>query len=235
LNSEHTLYRRIGKRWLDLGLAAVSLLILAPVFLVIAISIKVGGKGPIFYSQERVGRNGRFFRIWKFRSMVVGADRVGPGITSADDRRITVVGRFLRSWKLDELPQLWNILRGDMSFVGPRPELFLYVKDYNEEQRRVLWARPGVTDLASVEYRNEEALLAAAPEREHYYREVVLPHKLALGRKYIEHISLRCDCLLILRTFAAILGFNGQARFLHTNDASDKALVRDESNVNRNI
>lgn len=235
MNSEYTFYRRFGKRWLDFGLAAISLFLLALVFLVVAVSIKLSGKGPVFYSQKRVGRNGRIFRIWKFRSMVVGADRLGPGITATGDRRITAVGRFLRAWKLDELPQLWNILRGDMSVVGPRPELFLYVKDYNEEQRQVLSARPGATDLASIEYRNEEALLAAAPERERYYREVVLPHKLALGRKYIEHISLRGDCLLILRTVAAILGFNGQARFLNANGASGKALVRDESNVNRNI
>lgn len=235
MNSEHTLYRRLGKRWFDLGLAAISLLILAPVFLVVIISIKLSGGGPIFYTQERVGRNGRVFHILKFRSMVVGADRLGPGITAAGDKRITVVGRFLRRWKLDELPQLWNILRGDMSVVGPRPELFLYVKDYNEEQRQVLLARPGVTDLASIEYRNEEALLAAALERERYYREVVLPHKVALGRKYIEHISLRGDCLLMLRTVAAILRFNGQAPLLNANSASGNAVVRDESNVNRNI
>jgi lipopolysaccharide/colanic/teichoic acid biosynthesis glycosyltransferase len=163
--------------------------------------------------------------------MVAGADRIGPGITAAGDSRITRIGRFLRSWKLDELPQLWNVLRGDMSLVGPRPELPVYVKDYNQEQREVLSHRPGLTDLASIEFRNEEELLAAAPDREQFYRQVVLPHKLALGRRYVENISFKGDCLLLFRTASAIASFRRQTRPLGADNRNAEVLGQGSSKV----
>ena len=128
-------YRHYGKRWLDICGSALGLLVLSPLFLLVAIAVKCGSGGPVFYGQPRVGKNGRTFIIWKFRSMVDGAERIGPSITFSGDPRITPVGRFLRRWKLDELPQLWNVLKGDMSLVGPRPELPLYVANYTRNHR----------------------------------------------------------------------------------------------------
>lgn len=233
MTSHPSFYRRYGKRTLDVGLAALALIVLAPVFLLAAVGVKLSGPGPVFYSQPRVGRDGKIFCIFKFRSMVAGADRLGPRITAAGDKRITTVGRFLRDWKLDELPQLWNVLRGEMSIVGPRPELPVYVKNYSEAQRRVLSERPGLTDLASIEYRNEETLLAAAQDRERFYKEVALPHKLALGCKYIEDISFLGDCQLVLRTMMAITGFGGSARQALGAAVGD-ALGQDRSGANGN-
>src|SRR5262249_14142399 len=141
----------------------------------------------------------------KFRTMVAGAPSIGPSITAAGDPRITGVGAFLRRLKLDELPQLWNVLRGDMSLVGPRPELPAYVRDYTPEQRGVFSVRPGVTDVASLEYRNEEEILATAIDRERFYKETVLPHKLSLNLAYINRLSLRFDLWLILRTLKILI------------------------------
>src|SRR5579859_5221842 len=198
------LYRIYGKRLLDLCCAAVGLIVLSPVLLAVAFAVKCGSKGPVLYSQERVGRASRIFQIWKFRSMISGADKIGPLITASGDSRITGIGRYLRRWKLDELPQPWNVLIGDMSFVGPRPELPFYVRDYTPEQRQVFTVRPGITDPAALEYRHEEEVLAKAADRERYYREVVLPHKLALNLEYVQALSLRYDLTLILRTLGAI-------------------------------
>ena len=136
--------------------------------------------------------------------MVVAADRLGPCITASGDQRVTPVGRYLRRWKLDELPQLWNVVKGDMSLVGPRPELPFYVQAYTEEQREVFSIRPGITDPATLEYRNEEDILAAARDRERFYTEVVLPDKLRLNLDYIERVSLLFDLALILMTLRVI-------------------------------
>jgi lipopolysaccharide/colanic/teichoic acid biosynthesis glycosyltransferase len=205
LQYQRTLYRRYGKRLLDLSAATAGLPLLAPLLLVIALAVKCGSRGPVFYRQLRVGRDGKTFKICKFRSMVVAADRLGPSITASGDRRITPIGRYLRRWKLDELPQLWNVVKGDMSLVGPRPELPFYVRAYTEEQRGVFSIRPGITDPATLEYRNEEDILAAAPDRERFYTEVVLPDKLRLNLDYIHDISLRSDLALILRTLRVML------------------------------
>ena len=197
-------YWNYGKRLFDLFFAVTGLLLLSPLFILIAVAIKLRSPGPVFYAQERVGKAGKAFRVLKFRSMVPGADRMGPDITSAGDNRVTPVGRYLRKWKLDELPQLWNVLKGEMSMVGPRPELPSYVRNYTPEQREVLSVRPGITDLAAIQYRHEEQLLASSNDIVRFYTEVVLPHKLSLNRLYIEKLSLFLDVKLILQTLKII-------------------------------
>src|SRR5205823_545941 len=150
------------------------------------------------------GKGGKVFRVLKFRSMVPGAARMGPDITSAGDSRVTPIGKHLRRWKLDELPQLCNVFKGEMSLVGPRPELPSYVRNYTPEQREVLSVRPGITDLAAIQYRHEEQLLASSNDVARFYTEVVLPHKLSLNRVYIERISLFQDLKLILQTLRVL-------------------------------
>jgi lipopolysaccharide/colanic/teichoic acid biosynthesis glycosyltransferase len=166
------------KRISDGVIAALGLLIVSPLFLLIAPIIKLDSPGPVFHRAERIGKDGVPFRLYKFRSMVADAHRRGPGITAAGDRRVTRVGAFLRRTKLDELPQLINVLRGEMSLVGPRPEDPRYVAHYTPEQRRVLAARPGITSPASLHYRNEPAVLSG-DDWERIYVETVMPHKLA--------------------------------------------------------
>ena len=194
------------KRLFDIVLAACGLVLLAPLLAVIAIWIRLDSPGPVFFRQQRVGRFGRLFRIHKFRTMVDGAPRLGAPITVGDDVRITRAGRWLRRTKLDELPQLLDVLRGAMSLVGPRPELPRYVALYPAELRdKVLSVRPGITDRASIEYRNEAALLAAAPDPERTYTEVVLPAKLRLAADYAEHATLAHDLRLIALTVKILL------------------------------
>ena len=200
-----TFYARIGKRFFDAVVASISLLLLAPLLAVLALLVKAASPGPVFYRQERVGRDGKIFRIAKFRSMLVNADRLGLHITSAGDPRITRIGRILRACKLDELPQLWNVARGEMSLVGPRPEVPRYVNSYSAAQREVLAIRPGVTDPASIAYREEEKLLASQPDPERYYREVVLPHKLDLNREYLSRMSFCYDAYLLARTISVVV------------------------------
>lgn len=190
---------------MDVMLAGIVLICAAPFFVLIGLVIKVFSPGPIFYLQERVGKGGSLFKIVKFRSMEVDADRKGPGITSAGDKRITRVGRFLRHFKLDELPQLWNVFKGDMSLVGPRPELPKYVVNYSPSDRLVLWVRPGITDPASIAFRREEQLLAQASDAEDFYRTTILPKKLTLNAEYIAKMSLRADIFLIFKTIWKLL------------------------------
>ena len=207
-NSAHgasSFYRRKGKRIFDCVVAAPILALISPILVLISILAKITSPGPLFYLQERVGQGGRHFKIVKFRSMVVGADQKGPGITCAGDTRVTWTGRILRHLKLDELPQLWNVLKGDMSLVGPRPELPLYVASYDQQQRAVLSVRPGITDAASIAYRWEEQLLSQSPAPEIFYREVVLPRKLDLNLSYITRMSLGYDLRLLLRTASSLL------------------------------
>ena len=194
------------KRSLDLALTIPSLLVALPVLALLAALVVLLSGWPILYRQVRVGRDGRPFILLKFRTMRRGSAG-GPQITSRGDARVTRVGRMLRATKLDELPQLFNILRGDMSVVGPRPEVPRYVDRYTPEQRRVLEVRPGLTDLATLEYRNEEVLLArvAEGEREAHYVGTILPRKLALNLDYISRASLGFDLMLLFRTVGAIL------------------------------
>ena len=192
------------KRAVDLLASSAALLVLAPLFLVLSLLVALSSPGGVLFRQERVGLDGRPFRILKFRTMRPG---VGLPITGAGDRRITPVGRFLRRLKLDELPQLVNVWRGEMSIVGPRPEVPVYVAGYGAEQRRVLEVRPGLTDPATLAYRDEERLLGrVSPEdRERYYVAEILPRKLRLNLDYVERASFAWDCALVARTLGALM------------------------------
>jgi lipopolysaccharide/colanic/teichoic acid biosynthesis glycosyltransferase len=201
---ERSFYESEGKRFLDLSIATVALLLLLPFFLLIAVLVKVTSTGPVFYRQGRVGKAGRCFNIIKFRTMHLDADKNGPSITSAGDPRITALGRMIRTLKLDELPQLWNVLKGEMSLVGPRPEIPSYANSYTEEQRKVLEVRPGITDPASIAYRYEEGLLGRQANPAAYYQEVLLPHKLTLNAEYIRNISLKSDIHLVGKTLWSV-------------------------------
>lgn len=191
------------KRAFDIVCSALGLLVLSPVLLICALLVGLTSPGGVLFRQERIGKDGVPFTIYKFRSM--RKDNGGLKITTSGDSRITPVGRILRKTKLDELPQLWNVLRGDMSFVGPRPEVQEYTDLYNEEQRQVLLVRPGITDLASVEFRNENDLLAESEDPNRTYIEEIMPRKLQLGLYYIERMSLWYDIRLILRTLVTVL------------------------------
>ena len=197
-------YRRLGKRLIDIVASLVGLVLLSPVLIAVSILVKCTSPGPILYWQDRVGRGEKMFRIAKFRSMVAGADKKGPSITSSGDARVTRLGAILRKFKLDEFPQLWNVLRGEMSLVGPRPELPQYVANYTGEQRRVFSVRPGITDIASIRYRHEEELLGQSQNPEEFYRNVVLPQKLELNLRYIKQLSLSCDAKLIYLTLRSL-------------------------------
>ena len=193
------------KRAFDLIVSAAALALLSPLLLLLALLVALDSPGPVFYRQERVGRNGVPFRIFKFRTMVTDAEKKGPAITVGRDSRITRVGAFLRSTKLDELAQLFNVLLGDMSFVGPRPEVPKYVELYTPYQRQVLLVRPGITDYASIAYRRESDLLGAAKDPEALYVGEILPAKLELNLKYLREISPLTDLRLIFRTLAAVV------------------------------
>ena len=194
-----------AKRAMDIVLSAAALCVLWPVLLLIALAIVVDDPGPVFYRQVRVGRGGKPFRIFKFRTMVVDADKKGLSITVGRDSRITRVGAFLRKTKLDELAQLLNVLMGQMSFVGPRPEVPRYVELYTPYQRQVLLVRPGITDYASIAYRNENDLLAGAKDPERMYIETVMPDKIELNMRYLREISPLADVRLILKTIIAVI------------------------------
>src|SRR6266550_3845899 len=168
------------KRLFDIFFAVVGLVVLAPLGLLLALAVKLADGGPMFYGQVRVGQFGKRFHIWKFRSMVLNADKLGLLLTSEEDRRITRTGRFLRRFKLDELPQLWNVLTGEMSFVGPRPEVPRYVELYTPAQREILRFKPGITDVASMRFRNEQALLQGCSNVEEFYLRYCLPKKIEL-------------------------------------------------------
>jgi lipopolysaccharide/colanic/teichoic acid biosynthesis glycosyltransferase len=185
---------------LDVTASLAGLVLLSPVLAAIAAAIKLDTPGTVFYRQERVGRAGVPFRIWKFRTMVAGAASLGSALTVGDDSRITEVGRLLRRFKLDELPQLANVLTGEMSLVGPRPEVPRYVALYTEAQRRVLDLVPGITDPASIAYRDEATLLAQRPDPEAAYVQEIMPDKIRLNLEYAGRASVRSDLGLIWRT-----------------------------------
>ena len=188
------------KRLFDLFWATVGLFLLWPVFLLVALLIKLEDRGPVFFRQERGGQGAKPFRMWKFRTMVVGADRLGRAITVGRDPRITRIGHLLRATKVDELPQLLNVWRGEMSLVGPRPEVQKYVDLYTEDQRRVLELKPGITDLASVKYRRESELLAASLDPDRTYVEEIMPEKIRLNLEYAAKATLWGDFRVIMLT-----------------------------------
>ena len=225
MNSQSQPGSIVLKRAFDLFFSALGLLFLGPVLLLIALIVKLSDGGPVFFLQSRVGQGGRLFPILKFRSMVVNAEKLGPSITAEHDHRITPIGRFLRKHKLDELPQLWNVLRGDMSFVGPRPEVPRYVAKYTPNQKHVLALKPGITDLATLEFRNEEELLRKAESEnalasaengkteskvderavEEFYLEFCMPRKIELNLAYAARANLWTDFVIILRTLFPFL------------------------------
>ena len=181
------------------------LLVLSPLFLLLAIWIKCDSKGPVFYRQVRVGRNNRDFRLYKFRSMRVGSDKKGLITIGGHDPRVMRSGYFIRKYKLDELPQLINVFAGDMSLVGPRPEVRKYVDMYTPEQMHVLDVRPGVTDMASIRYRNENELLEQVDDPDRYYVDVIMQDKLRLNLEYVQRNSFWFDLKLIFETFREII------------------------------
>ena len=191
------------KRAFDVVCAALGLLVLSPVLLVCALLVGLSSPGGVLFRQERIGRDGVPFTIYKFRSM--RQDNAGLKITTSGDSRITPVGKVLRKTKLDELPQLWNVLKGDMSFVGPRPEVREYTDLYDEAQRQVLLVRPGITGLASIRFRNENELLDASDDPNRTYIEEVMPQKIALDLEYIPHASVWYDIRLILETLVTVV------------------------------
>jgi lipopolysaccharide/colanic/teichoic acid biosynthesis glycosyltransferase len=191
------------KRTLDVVVSAVLLLLLSPLLALLAATVLLDSGRPVLYSQIRVGRGFRPFRIWKFRSM--RTNHRGPHVTVRGDSRLTRAGKLLRAAKLDELPQLWNVLRGDMSLVGPRPEVPEYVSLYRERYRAVLSVRPGITDLASIRFRDEEAVLAAAEDPLAEYADRILPAKLDLAEEYVRSRSMRLDLSILWRTLSVTL------------------------------
>jgi lipopolysaccharide/colanic/teichoic acid biosynthesis glycosyltransferase len=188
------------KRTLDLLVSGFGLMLLLPFFLLIGLIFKLTSKGPIFYLQQRVGKGGKLFKLFKFRTMRVDADKQTAITVGARDPRITTVGYYLRKYKIDELPQLINVFMGNMSLVGPRPELKKFVDLYNVEQAKVISVKPGITDYASIEFRNENELLEGKPDPIDYYVREIMPAKLALNLQYIREQSLWTDLKIITST-----------------------------------
>lgn len=191
-------------RLLDIVSSVIGLIVLSPFLGLVALWVKLDSAGPVFYRAPRVGRDGELFHLYKFRTMVEDAARHGPGITTSGDRRITRIGRFLRKTKVDELPQLLNVLKGNMSLVGPRPEDPRYVARYTPEQRQVLQVRPGITSPASLHYRHEAELLNG-PNWEQTYLEEIMPHKLQIEMDYLSRRTLWSDLGIILKTLLALV------------------------------
>lgn len=193
------------KRLLDFIIVFIGLLVLVPFFLIVAILIKLDSSGPVFYMQERVGRNGTIFKLFKFRSMRIDSDKSVLITIGKRDPRITATGYFLRKFKIDELPQLLNVLKGEMSLVGPRPEVEKFVKLYTADQQRVLSVKPGITDYASIEFRNENELLEGKADPIDFYVREIMPEKLRLNLMYIDNQSLLTDIRIIFKTLFLII------------------------------
>ncbi len=192
------------KRLFDIFCSAIGVIILSPLFVILWIAVKLESKGPAFFLQTRVGKNNHDFKLYKFRTMYLDSESRGQLTVGMRDPRITKVGYILRKYKLDELPQLFNVLLGDMSLVGPRPEVRKYVSLYTNEQLKVLSVRPGITDFASIKFINENELLAKAENPEEYYIKYIMPQKLALNLEYINSNLLLKDVSLILKTIVKI-------------------------------
>lgn len=193
------------KRLFDIAASGLGLIFLSPIFLFVAIWIKLDSKGPVFFRQVRVGRYNKDFRIFKFRSMHVGSDKGSLVTIGGRDPRVTKSGYYIRKYKLDELPQLINVFVGDMSLVGPRPEVRHYVDFYTSKQLQVLDVRPGITDLASIYYRNENEILANVEDPETYYKEVVMQDKLEINLSYVRNHTFIGDIVLIIKTICVVI------------------------------
>lgn len=201
-------WRDAVKRIFDIAVSAAGLAVLSPVLLLLGAWIALDSAGPIFYKGVRAGLGNAPFRMLKFRTMVVNADKLGASSTAGDDVRITRAGRLLRAGKLDELPQLWNVFLGQMSFVGPRPQVQWAVDLYTPEEREVLAVRPGITDYASIRFRNEGEILKGSPDPDRDYMGKIAPEKMRLGRYYVRTHSLLKDIKLIVATAGSVLGIN---------------------------
>ena len=193
------------KRFFDIILSGFSLLLLAPVLFVTALVIKLDSRGPVFFCQVRVGRNNKDFRIFKFRSMITGSEKGSKITIGGRDPRVTRVGYYLRKYKIDELPQLINVFLGDMSFVGPRPEVRKYVNYWTPEQMRVLEVRPGITDNASIRFSNENEMLEGVDDPEFYYINVIMQKKISLYLDYVDNHSIMGDIRIIFRTIRKVI------------------------------
>ncbi len=193
------------KRFLDIIFSGLGLICLSPLFVFLALWVKLDSPGPVFYRQVRVGRNNRDFKLYKFRSMRVDSDKKGLITIGGHDPRVTQSGYYIRKYKLDEFPQLINVFLGDMSLVGPRPEVRKYVDMYTDEQMHVLDVRPGITDMASIYYRNENELLEKANNPEKYYREVIMQDKLRINLEYVRNHSVMGDFRMILKTLFVVI------------------------------
>jgi lipopolysaccharide/colanic/teichoic acid biosynthesis glycosyltransferase len=192
------------KRLFDALISTIGLIVLAPVLVGVAVAIKVESEGQVFYRGVRAGRFGKPFRIFKFRTMVANAEKVGGPSSAVDDPRITRVGHFLRRYKLDEFPQLINVLVGEMSLVGPRPEVLDETLQYTPEERQLLTIPPGITDWASIKFRHEGEILRGSSDPHQTYREKIRPEKIRLGLEYVRRHSLPTDCRILLQTFKAL-------------------------------
>ena len=195
----------MGKRVFDFLASLVGLVLLAPLLIVLAVLIKLGSSGPVFYRGVRAGRYGKPFRIFKFRTMVINADKIGGPSSAADDPRITRIGNFLRRYKLDEVPQLLNVVKGEMSLVGPRPEVLPYVAMFSEEEKAILNVLPGITDWASIWNPDEGAILAGSPDPEKTYLEKIRPGKIRLQLEYVHNHSFGVDMHILAQTFKVLL------------------------------
>lgn len=195
----------IVKRLFDLFFSIIGTILLLPLFVIVAVAVKVESTGPIFFRQERVGQFGDLFRIIKFRTMVIDAEQRGPQVSTGDDQRITMVGKLIRKYKIDELPQLFNVILGQMSLVGPRPEVPRYVDLFKEDYEKILTVKPGITDIASLEFRDENKLLNGVVNPEEKYLTAILPVKIGYYHQYIRKQSLLTDFKLIVKTLLAIV------------------------------
>jgi len=198
------MYDLVFKRCFDVAASLVGVVLLAPFMVAAAVLVRCGSPGPVLYRGWRAGRSGRPFQILKFRTMVVNAEKLGGAETPDDDPRITRVGFFLRRFKLDEFPQLFNVLLGDMSLVGPRPEVLAEVEVYTQRERELLLVRPGITDWASIKFHHEGRITRGSDDPHRVYHEVIRPEKVRLGLAYVEQHSFLIDCQIILRTLGVI-------------------------------
>jgi lipopolysaccharide/colanic/teichoic acid biosynthesis glycosyltransferase len=214
------------KRAIDLLVAFVGLVVLSPVLIAIALWVKATSPGPILYRGKRIGKDGRAFEMLKFRTMVANADRIGATSTADDDARLTVAGRFLRRFKLDELPQLINVLLGEMSFVGPRPQVGWAVNLYTPEEQHLLSIRPGITDFASLRFRNEGEILRGSTDPDRDYLEKIAPHKIRLGLYYVRNYSFSIDAKILAATLLSLAGVDPSWCLPSSGAQSDQALNR---------
>ncbi len=203
-NNLKVLYPAV-KRLSDILISIIGLIILSPLFLIIGFLVIISSPGPVFFMQERVGKNWKPFRIIKFRTMVEGAPKLGPGISSCNDPRITALGGVLRKFKLDEIPQLINVLKGDMSIVGPRPEVPKYANYYNKEYSIILKIKPGISDYASIAYKNEASLIPLICDCEKFYLTEIMPKKIDLYNRYLNEIGFLTDLKIIFATLKAVI------------------------------